>query len=269
MKAVLLRIVQLATALLPLAAIAQTDFPNDLPPNRPQNEVIKGKYDWAARVNSGQAIAPLGDSLFGDQTSFYDGSTTFSITDIDLPGNNALPVRISRMHRASDPAGFPTSGLMGEWDLELPHLRGTFARSLGWQVATATPNQRCSVPPAFRNPPNAVSADGGGFPAAFTPNALGQSTQVGSLISATRWHPSGTNAGWTFGNGIQRALTQTSRKLPDRLTDSGSGSAVIFDEDLNYDENGNVTTITDARDPSLNRTLRYDAQDRLTAAQGI
>ena len=104
---------------------------------------------------------------------------------------------------------------------------------------------------------------------AFTPNALGQSTQVGSLISATRWHPSRTNASWTFGNGIQRALTQTSRKLPDRLTDSGSGSAVIFDEDLKYDENGNVTAITDTRDPTLNRTLSYDAQDRLTQAQGV
>jgi hypothetical protein len=96
------------------------------------------KFDWAARVNRGQAIAPLGDSIFGDQTSYYDGSTTFSVTDVDLPGNSALPVRISRMHRASDPQGFPTTGFLGEWDLELPHVRGTYSRTAGWVVDTAS-----------------------------------------------------------------------------------------------------------------------------------
>lgn len=101
----------------------------------------------------------------------------------------------------------------------------------------------------------------------FNPNALGQASQVGSLLNNTTWHPNGVSAGWTFGNGIQRSLTQTTRKLPDRLTDSGG--AVVFDEDLNYDQNGNVETITDARDASFSRTLSYDAQDRLTAAQGV
>jgi RHS repeat-associated protein len=101
----------------------------------------------------------------------------------------------------------------------------------------------------------------------FAPNALGQASQVGSLINTTTWHPNGQNAGFNFGNGIVRTLTQTSRKLPDRLKDQGA--ALVFDEDLTYDQNANVTQITDVRDTSLNRTLIYDAQDRLTSAQGL
>ena len=119
-------------------AHAQTDYPDELPPSRPLSTVIDEKYDWAARVDSGRAIAPLGDALFGDATSYYDGSTSFTVTDVDLPGNNALPVNITRMHRASDPQGFPTAGMLGEWDLELPHVRGTFARTQGWQVEIAS-----------------------------------------------------------------------------------------------------------------------------------
>jgi YD repeat-containing protein len=101
----------------------------------------------------------------------------------------------------------------------------------------------------------------------FAPNALGQASQVGSLINTTTWHPNGQNAGFNYGNGIVRTLTQTSRKLPDRLKDQGA--ALVFDEDLTYDQNANVTQITDQRDASLNRTLIYDAQDRLTSAQGV
>lgn len=90
------------------------------------------------RVSAADAIAPLGDSLFGDSTSYYTGTTTFSITDIDLPGNSSLPVRLT----ASESKGLLATGLLGEWELELPHLHGTFSEINGWQAGGPNPNNR-------------------------------------------------------------------------------------------------------------------------------
>jgi hypothetical protein len=45
--------------LLPLAALAQTVLPREAQPNEPRgvNSEIGAKFDWAAQVNSGQAIS--------------------------------------------------------------------------------------------------------------------------------------------------------------------------------------------------------------------
>jgi hypothetical protein len=45
--------------LLPLAALAQTASPREAQPNEPRgmNSEIGAKFDWAARVNSGQTIS--------------------------------------------------------------------------------------------------------------------------------------------------------------------------------------------------------------------
>jgi RHS repeat-associated protein len=105
-----------------------------------------------------------------------------------------------------------------------------------------------------------------GEAATFLPNALGQQTRSGTFVTGAIYHPNGAAAGWTFGNGIVRSVTQTLRKLPDQLRDVGG--AVIFDEDYNYDPGANVTNIVDARDSLQSRTLTYDAQDRLSTAVG-
>lgn len=100
----------------------------------------------------------------------------------------------------------------------------------------------------------------------FQPNALGQHSRSGAFVTGATYHASGANAAWTYGNGIARSMTQTTRRLPDRLRDVGS--AVIFDEDYDYDAAANVTKITDARDALQTRTLTYDVQDRLVTALG-
>ena len=78
-----------------------------LPPMlEPEQATTEGssdeKYDRMTRVSAAEAIAPLGDNIFGDSTNYYNGSTTFSVTDIDLPGNSALPVRVTRTHSATE-----------------------------------------------------------------------------------------------------------------------------------------------------------------------
>lgn len=51
-----------------------------------QNKLIRGS----------RAITALGADLFGDRVSRYNGSLEFIQTDVSLPGNNALPVRVGR-----------------------------------------------------------------------------------------------------------------------------------------------------------------------------
>lgn len=48
-------------------------------------------------IESRQEVGTLGPDLFGEQVSFYSGGASFSTTDVELPGNNALPVALTRM----------------------------------------------------------------------------------------------------------------------------------------------------------------------------
>ncbi len=138
------------------------------------------KYDRMTRVNAAEAIAPLGDSLFGDSTNYYTGATTFSVTDIDLPGNSALPVRLTRTHSATEARGPTAPGLLGEWELETPHMRGVYSNALGWQVSGANPNARCSSSPLDMNPPPATTTVNG-MPAA--PTYDGEDYWAGNTLS--------------------------------------------------------------------------------------
>ncbi|MGH8107585.1 MAG: hypothetical protein ACREO1_02555 [Arenimonas sp.] len=112
-----------------------------------------------SRINSAKSLLPLEDNLFGDATNGSTGVTAFSVTDIDLPGNNGLEVKVGRVYKPQDdwskPWRYRPDGLFSEWDLDIPHLHGVFAKSTGWQ---AGPNSgvRCNqtnlsltAPPAY------------------------------------------------------------------------------------------------------------------------
>lgn len=116
--------------------------------------------DYAVeRVNHARENAPIPvDGAFGDQTSLYNGTVTFSNADISVPGNSQLPVELRRAFAVEDRR--ETNGLgatgkfggFGDWDLDIPNLHGTFAQTTGWQTSSGSdPNARCSNPglPAF------------------------------------------------------------------------------------------------------------------------
>jgi len=103
------------------------------------------------RLNEAQKIAPLGVDAFGDQISYYSGGLSFNTVDISLPGNSGLPVELRRKFAIEDrrelsdgpnPKGH--LGGLAEWDLDIPHLSGTFKATVGWKVAGSSPTQRCS-----------------------------------------------------------------------------------------------------------------------------
>ena len=108
--------------------------------------------EYGKTVQTRQVVGALGSDLFGDTTSFYTGATSFSIVDVSLPGNNALPVEIRRSFSAESRDGMLRNQLLGrdgsfaEWELDIPYLHGIFSFLGGWQVGGGTPsNMRCSL----------------------------------------------------------------------------------------------------------------------------
>jgi RHS repeat-associated protein len=103
-------------------------------------------------INNRETVAALGPTLFGDEVNLATGGLSFSNTDISIPGNNALPVGITRTYTLSTKAGFPdpdsahNDGHFGDWDLDLPNIGGVYAASTGWVNARSDRTLlRCSV----------------------------------------------------------------------------------------------------------------------------
>jgi RHS repeat-associated protein len=126
-------------------------------------ETLEQKYEYARRVQAAEAVGPLGTSLFGDQINYYNGSASFTQVDVSIPGNSGLPMQIARTWSTASPEGPTAPALFGEWELDIPVMRGVFARNYGWQVRTTTPNNRCSVSSASNVEPGTATNKTGAF----------------------------------------------------------------------------------------------------------
>jgi RHS repeat-associated protein len=94
-------------------------------------------------------VTTLGPDLFGDRVNLFNGSLEFEQTDLQLPGNSALPVELGRRFTpARDPR---IRGPLGDWDLDLPYVGGVFLAE-GW-TTTYENHLRCSnfSPPPHRH----------------------------------------------------------------------------------------------------------------------
>lgn len=100
--------------------------------------------EYRKHIEAVQNLSPLDQTLFGDSISLYNGSTIFTVTDIDVPGNNALPVRLSRRHVVElQPQGnlfaYDTRlRSIDNWEVDVPYMSATYPATTGW------PPQRCS-----------------------------------------------------------------------------------------------------------------------------
>jgi YD repeat-containing protein len=108
-------------------------------------------------VRAAESLPAQGPTLFGDQVNLYTGALQFAQTDISIPGNSGLPVEVRRTF-VTGQAGLLTA-YFGDWDLDLPALRGTFAVGTyngGWVVDTSPTHpdywKRCTY---FAEPPEA------------------------------------------------------------------------------------------------------------------
>jgi YD repeat-containing protein len=97
----------------------------------------------------------------------------------------------------------------------------------------------------------------------YAPNALGQATQAGNYATLARYHPNGSLSTFTYGNGLVHQMVPNSRGLPE-TSRTALGGVVILDDTYDFDENGNVAAISDARAGHRgDRTMVYDGLDRL------
>jgi RHS repeat-associated protein len=129
--------VLLFASLLPITAIAQT-----LP------------QEYRNLIRSDANVGSLDASLLGDRIDYYTGHVEFAATDVGLPGNDALPVAVGRRYVVdANPSGVIPERAFGDWDIEVPHIEGIVASSIGWTVPGANPNARCS---AFAGAPAAT-----------------------------------------------------------------------------------------------------------------
>lgn len=93
-------------------------------------------------------ITAFGDSGFGDRIDIGSGGLEIVQIDVDLPGNNALIVRIGRRFT---PGNKYAGGNFGVWNLDIPYLHGVFGdhqyNPKGWTVAanSADVYKRCSL----------------------------------------------------------------------------------------------------------------------------
>jgi YD repeat-containing protein len=170
-------------ALVLIAALASSlraqTLDNPTPPPLPSTIKNSGPSVTASYLagrlpTAPDSVAAYGPDLFGDKASLYNGSLEFEQTDTALPGNSALPVALTR--RFSPGRNPQVRGQLGDWDLALPHIGGSFSQP-GWVTQGGGPN-RCSgysAPPAYSD--NGVGFDSSVYWQGTTLNVPGQGAQ--------------------------------------------------------------------------------------------
>lgn len=109
-------------------------------------QTVTSEDEYAKRLGNSSAIEPLSNSLAGEEVSLYTGATAFSIVDVAVPGNDALPVELRRRLTIEDPGVYKGAlGGIGEWSLDVPYIHGIFAEGQGWKVIGSNPDARCTT----------------------------------------------------------------------------------------------------------------------------
>ncbi len=102
--------------------------------------------EYTNLIRSQRNLGSLDSSLLGDSVDYYTGHVEFSATDVSLPGNNALPVAVGRRYTVqANPTGVIPERAFGDWDIEVPHIEGIVASSVGWTVPGAESRTRAAA----------------------------------------------------------------------------------------------------------------------------
>ena len=117
---------------------------------------VEPYQEYSKRIQTAQNMTALKNDLFGESVSLYNGKTDFSVTDIDLSGNDSLPVRLSRrfsveLHLTGSASTFNANlEGAGGWDVDVPYISGTFPSSgSSWADTRCSGNMVPSVSTQF------------------------------------------------------------------------------------------------------------------------
>ncbi|HEX7801785.1 MAG TPA: RHS repeat-associated core domain-containing protein [Pseudoxanthomonas sp.] len=104
--------------------------------------------EYGKTISAAREVSAIDDGAFGASTSLYSGATEFTNVDVSIPGNNPLPVQFARRYSVSDRQGAGLVGGLGDWDIDVPYIGGSFSAAFGWVTNTSTsPSRflRCST----------------------------------------------------------------------------------------------------------------------------
>ena len=88
-----------------------------------------------------------------------------------------------------------------------------------------------------------------------------------NIASGFTYHPNGSVAGLTYGNGQVFSQTLTPRQQTDRLR-SVLGGELPVDLTYTYTPRSQIVSINDQKVPNIDRAFTYDGIGRLTASTG-
>lgn len=110
---------------------------------------IEPYVEYAKLVRAAEQTAPLDDGLMGDSVSLFDGQTSFRNVDVQLRGNDELPVEVARRLAVKPrPLGDFSKEYagLGNWNIDVPYISGTFDAAYKWDTdILGRPKARCSA----------------------------------------------------------------------------------------------------------------------------
>ena len=80
--------------------------------------------EYGKRVGRASSITAHGPDLMGDNVSLSNGALSFSVTDVEIPGNDSLPVAFTRTLSVVDRTGKDRDAPLGDWEIDLPNISG-------------------------------------------------------------------------------------------------------------------------------------------------
>ena len=120
---------------------------------------ISPELEYKKLLKVDEEIQPLGENPFGENIGLYNGSLSFSQTDISLSGTGPL-LQLTRSFRITgkdDTDGF-ANGAFGDWELDLPRITTIAATQQNvqdWMVDGPSPRAICThigIPPVVLKP---------------------------------------------------------------------------------------------------------------------
>jgi YD repeat-containing protein len=103
----------------------------------------------------------------------------------------------------------------------------------------------------------------------FNPDVFGRPTTVSGYVDNATYWPSGMLKRLTYANGTVSSYGQNERLWPAFFTTETGAGTEYLKSAYTYDGVGNLLTVNDFVDNSMDRTLSYDAVNRLTGADGF
>ena len=131
-----------------IAATCGAQVPPGLPDTPDAATTATPQEEYLSKIDAGRTLGALDQNLFGDSINDYTGSLQFSVTDVELPGNDNLRVAVARRFDVNEVRSrfrklSSLAAPFRDWDFDIPHMHGTFALSTGWQAGTVA-NLRCA-----------------------------------------------------------------------------------------------------------------------------